>query len=293
MWTNSIYAVCPSSPSIVARSFVTLIEKRRKQLFASLMVVFLPKYASLFTTMSSSDGLGTLYIYRQSHSSIFRFFLFCCRRAFLSCVSVLISRWFNLIKCNEVLVSELQNSPMTGKQTRDEPEKGKGAVLHAEANVNHLVRPVLKEKTNIVLKVKKNHEKPGDWALANPMSNSDEEDEVEVRGQVTRKLNKFIASAAPEMKFSQKMTSFKRRIAHEVAEEAGLWHQSEKKGKKRRLVVRKRVDAGTQGRRNDHAEGDEGLRDQAEVDGGRHMSLKGESWESRIPGTEEYCQALF
>ena len=167
------------------------------------------------------------------------------------------------------LFQSCRKSPMTGKQTRDEPEKGKGAVLHAEANVNHLVRPVLKEKTNIVLKVKKNHEKPGDWAVENPMSNSDEEDEVEVRGQVTRKLNKFIASAAPEMKFSQKMTSFKRRIAHEVAEEAGLWHQSEKKGKKRRLVVRKRVDTGTQGRRNDHAEGDEGLRDQAEVDGGR------------------------
>ena len=24
-----------------------------------------------------------------------------------------------------------------------------------------------------------------------------------------------------------------------------------------------------------------------------HMSIKGESWESRIPGTEWYCQALF
>ena len=148
---------------------------------------------------------------------------------------------------------------MPGKETSvEKPEKGE--------------RAVLQEKTNLVLKVKKCQETPGGWALENPVSSS-EEDDVEVRSQVSKKLNRFMASAAAEMKFSQKMSANKRRIAHEVAEEAGLLHQSENKGKKRRLVVRKRLDAGTQGREDD-AEGNAGLGDQAEGDGGRGVQTE-------------------
>ena len=68
---------------------------------------------------------------------------------------------------------------------------------------------------------------------------SSEDDQEVVKEEVKKKLEKFVESSAHEMTFSSKLNSFKRKQVHQVAEEVGLLHQTEKKGKKKRLVVKK------------------------------------------------------
>ena len=84
---------------------------------------------------------------------------------------------------------------------------------------------------------------------------SSSEDDVEVvKAAVIKKLDSFMESSAQELIFSSKLNSFKRKVVHEVAEEAGLFHESEKKGKKRRLLVKKRNDIGSDAKKGASSE---------------------------------------
>jgi len=78
-----------------------------------------------------------------------------------------------------------------------------------------------------------------------------EEEKEERKRLVKEQIETYARSGALELAFPPQLSSFERMLVHEVAEAAGLLHESQGEGAERRIIVRRKVEKGEEEVKNE------------------------------------------
>jgi len=78
-----------------------------------------------------------------------------------------------------------------------------------------------------------------------------EEEKDERKRLVKEQIETYVRSSTVELAFPAQLSSFERMLVHEVAEAAGLLHESHGEGAERRIIVRRKVEKGQEEVKNE------------------------------------------
>ena len=134
------------------------------------------------------------------------------------------------LQSNEEGQVKKRESAKKKKETSTNNSKSKAKVGQQKANF---------ASTDIRARTEREARPPNKYAERKATS---EEEKAERKTVVKEQIETFARSDAMELAFPAQLSSFERMLVHEVAEAAGLLHESQGEGAERRIIVRRKVE---------------------------------------------------